>query len=41
MLETVRRLGTFRGVSPEWREKLLAAVAARQAPTLMLWGDGT
>ncbi|MFC4149668.1 alpha/beta fold hydrolase [Micromonospora mangrovi] len=39
MLELVRDLGTWRGVRPRWREDLLAAVAARDLPTLVVWGD--
>lgn len=39
MLETARNLGTFRGVSPQWREDLLARVAKLDLPTLIVWGD--
>ncbi|MCI4066542.1 alpha/beta fold hydrolase [Micromonospora sp. R77] len=39
MLELVRDLGTWRGVRPQWREELLAAVAALDLPTLVVWGD--
>ncbi|MFY1593896.1 alpha/beta fold hydrolase [Micromonospora sp. WMMD737] len=39
MLETARSLGTFRGVSPQWREELLAEVARLDVPTLVVWGD--
>ncbi|MGR6319701.1 alpha/beta fold hydrolase [Micromonospora soli] len=39
MLELVRSLGTWRGVRPEWRAELLAAVAALDLPTLLVWGD--
>ncbi len=39
MLELVRSLGTWRGVRPRWREELLAAVAALDLPTLVVWGD--
>ncbi|MGB2572142.1 alpha/beta fold hydrolase [Micromonospora citrea] len=39
MLETCRHLGTFRGVRPQWREELLARVAERDIPTLIVWGD--
>ncbi|MET8836832.1 alpha/beta fold hydrolase [Micromonospora sp. NPDC004540] len=39
MLELVRSLGTWRGIRPEWRAELLAAVAALDLPTLVVWGD--
>ncbi|MEV4483019.1 alpha/beta fold hydrolase [Micromonospora coxensis] len=39
MLETCRHLGTFRGVRPQWRDELLARVAERHVPTLIVWGD--
>ncbi|PWU57097.1 alpha/beta hydrolase [Micromonospora globispora] len=39
MLELVRSLGTLRGVRPQWREELLAAVSALDIPTLIVWGD--
>ncbi|MEV0810089.1 alpha/beta fold hydrolase [Micromonospora sp. NPDC050200] len=39
MLETVRSLGTFRGVRPQWREELLTEVARLDVPTLIVWGD--
>jgi pimeloyl-ACP methyl ester carboxylesterase len=39
LLETVRGLGTFRGVHPQWRQTLLRAVAALDIPTLVVWGD--
>ncbi|MEH0974503.1 alpha/beta fold hydrolase [Micromonospora sp. CPCC 205546] len=39
MLETARSLGTFRGVSPQWREELLAEVERLDVPTLVVWGD--
>ncbi|SCG36440.1 alpha/beta fold hydrolase [Micromonospora coxensis] len=39
MLETCRHLGTFRGVRPQWRDELLARVAERDVPTLIVWGD--
>ncbi|MFI7576045.1 alpha/beta fold hydrolase [Micromonospora sp. NPDC049497] len=39
MLETARNLGTFRGVSPQWREELLAQVEQLDVPTLVVWGD--
>ncbi|TDC81582.1 alpha/beta fold hydrolase [Micromonospora sp. KC606] len=38
-LETCRHLGTFRGVRPQWRDELLAQVAALDIPTLIVWGD--
>ncbi|HWE92050.1 MAG TPA: alpha/beta fold hydrolase [Pseudonocardiaceae bacterium] len=34
-----RALGTFRGVRPEWRAELLAALVARPIPTLVVWGE--
>lgn len=39
MLELVGSLGTWRGVRPRWRAELLAAVAALDLPTLVIWGD--
>ncbi len=39
LLETVRSLGTFRGVRPQWRQTLLRAVASLDIPTLVVWGD--
>ena len=39
MLDLARNLGTIRGVRHEWREELLAAVVAREVPTLVVWGD--
>ncbi|MEV4493899.1 alpha/beta fold hydrolase [Micromonospora coxensis] len=39
MLEACRHLGTFRGVRPQWRDELLARVAERDVPTLIVWGD--
>ncbi|MHA6761216.1 alpha/beta fold hydrolase [Streptacidiphilus sp. PAMC 29251] len=38
-LETVRGLGTLRGIRPQWRERLLAQVAPLRVPTLVVWGD--
>ena len=38
-LATAQALGTFRGIRPEWRDELLAAVAALELPTLVVWGD--
>ncbi|CAM3854421.1 SDR family NAD(P)-dependent oxidoreductase [Mycobacterium frederiksbergense] len=37
--ELANQLGTARGVRPQWREDLLAAVAAHPRPTLLIWGD--
>ena len=37
--EIANQLGTARGVRPQWREGLLAAVAAHPRPTLLIWGD--
>jgi NADP-dependent 3-hydroxy acid dehydrogenase YdfG/pimeloyl-ACP methyl ester carboxylesterase len=37
--ELANQLGTARGVRPQWREELLAAVAAHPRPTLLIWGD--
>lgn len=39
LLATVRSLGTFRGVRPQWRQTLLHAVAGLEIPTLVVWGD--
>jgi pimeloyl-ACP methyl ester carboxylesterase len=39
LLETVRSLGTFRGVHPQWRQELLHALAGLDIPTLVVWGD--
>lgn len=39
MLELVRGLGTWRGVSERWRAELLDAVAALGLPTLVVWGE--
>jgi pimeloyl-ACP methyl ester carboxylesterase len=39
MDEIMRNLGTFRGVLPQWRTDLLAAVAAHPRPMLIVWGD--
>lgn len=38
LLETVRGLGTLRGVRPQWRERLLGAVAEHGIPTFVMWG---
>ncbi|MFQ6330455.1 alpha/beta fold hydrolase [Nocardia sp. CWNU-33] len=37
--ETARALATGRGVRPEWRAELIAAVAKHPRPTLVVWGD--
>lgn len=37
--EIANYLGTARGVRPQWRDELLAAVAAHPRPTLLIWGD--
>ncbi|MGK5671933.1 alpha/beta fold hydrolase [Micromonospora sp. URMC 106] len=39
MLETAHHLGTFRGISPHWREELLAEVERLDIPTFVVWGD--
>ncbi|MGN9779645.1 alpha/beta fold hydrolase [Micromonospora sp. H33] len=39
MLETAHNLGTLRGISPQWREELLARVEKLDLPTLIVWGD--
>ena len=39
LLETAGALGTFRGTRPEWRERLVGAVAALGIPVLAVWGD--
>lgn len=39
LYEIANHLGTRRGVRPQWREELLAAVAAHPRPTLVIWGD--
>ncbi len=38
LLDVARDLGTFRGVSPEWRASLLADVQTLEIPTLVVWG---
>lgn len=40
MYRMVRHLGTWRGVRPEWRERLLSAVTKSDRPVLVIWGDG-
>ncbi|MFG3712718.1 alpha/beta fold hydrolase [Micromonospora sp. NPDC047730] len=39
MLETAHHLGTFRGVSAQWREELLSEVERLDIPTFVVWGD--
>ena len=39
MRETAHDLGTWKGIRPEWREKLVPAFAALDKPTLVIWGD--
>jgi cation diffusion facilitator CzcD-associated flavoprotein CzcO/pimeloyl-ACP methyl ester carboxylesterase len=39
LLDVAHDLGTFRGVSPEWRAALLARVQRLGIPTLVVWGD--
>ncbi|HEX3613178.1 MAG TPA: alpha/beta fold hydrolase [Sporichthyaceae bacterium] len=39
MAEIGHALGTLRGVRPEWRADLLAAMAAHERPMLIVWGD--
>lgn len=39
LYEIANHLGTARGVRPQWRDELLAAVAAHPRPTLLIWGD--
>ncbi|MEH0934109.1 alpha/beta fold hydrolase [Micromonospora psammae] len=39
LLETVRHLGTVKGVHPAWREELLTEVARLDIPTWIVWGD--
>ncbi len=39
MAELLPTLGTFRGVQAPWREQMVAAVAAHQRPTLIVWGE--
>lgn len=40
MYRMVRHLGTWRGVRPEWRARLLGAVTKTERPVLVIWGDG-
>jgi pimeloyl-ACP methyl ester carboxylesterase len=37
--EVARDLGTFRGIRPTWRGRLLAEVIAARKPVMILWGD--
>lgn len=37
--DIARDLGTIRGVRPEWRRSVLAALRKSDTPTLVLWGD--
>lgn len=39
LVELARNLGTFRGVRQAWRDELLAVVASKKVPTLVVWGD--
>jgi len=39
LYEIATHLGSVRGVRPQWRTDLLAAVAAHPRPTLLMWGD--
>lgn len=39
MIETAGSLGNLRGVRPQWRRRLLSAVADLRLPTLVVWGD--
>ncbi|MFD4511347.1 alpha/beta fold hydrolase [Streptomyces sp. NPDC058457] len=39
VLETTRALATVRGIKPEWRAQLAAAVTKHPRPTLVIWGD--
>ncbi len=39
MLQTARSMGNWRGIRPEWREELLAKVAALHLPVLLVWGE--
>jgi pimeloyl-ACP methyl ester carboxylesterase len=39
MLETTRELTTWRGIKPDWRAELIAAVGKHPRPTLIVWGD--
>lgn len=37
--EVAHDLGTYKGIRPQWRSRLLAEVAAADKPVLILWGD--
>lgn len=37
--EVAHDLGTFRGIRPRWRARLLAEVVAAGKPVMVLWGD--
>jgi pimeloyl-ACP methyl ester carboxylesterase len=39
MRETATDLGTWGGIRPEWRQRLLPAFAALEKPTLVVWGE--
>jgi pimeloyl-ACP methyl ester carboxylesterase len=39
MLELAAELGTFRGISEEWRTPLVSELAKLGIPTLVMWGD--
>lgn len=39
MYRMVRHLGTWRGVRPGWRARLLSAVSRFEGPVLVIWGD--
>jgi len=39
LLDIAHDLGTFRGVSPQWRASLLEAMQSVDVPTLVVWGD--
>ncbi|THF70163.1 alpha/beta fold hydrolase [Deinococcus sp. Arct2-2] len=38
-LSVARHLGTWRGLRPDWRGTLIEQLAARQLPTLIVWGE--
>lgn len=38
-LRVARHLGAWRGIYPEWRRSLAGGLAARNLPTLIVWGD--
>ena len=37
--EVAQDLGTFRGIRPEWRSRLIAGIAEAGKPVMVLWGD--